>query len=176
MDRDYDIFEQLPDSLRWRDAAHGLKKARQRLQEIAKSTTNECFLMHTPTMEVIARMNTAQGSGKRTVFQIAYDEQLLVTRAALLRRQGYEVTSVIGNETAKVVLSRHEHYDVFILGHAAPHEDRKQMVAWLKRRYPKGIVVALNPPQIRQLAGADYNIIQNGSEQLLSTVASAVGP
>ena len=39
------------------------------------------------------------------VFQIAYDGGLAIGRTKVLRLQGYEVVSVIGNEAAKLVLS-----------------------------------------------------------------------
>ncbi len=48
MERDYDLFERVPDnSPVWRGFAHGLENARRKLQELAKRTTNECFAIHT---------------------------------------------------------------------------------------------------------------------------------
>lgn len=50
----------------------------------------------------------SQSDGKR-VFQIAYDEMLLVSRAELLKSRGYEVSSAPGNDDAKRILDKREH-------------------------------------------------------------------
>jgi hypothetical protein len=178
MDREYDIFERLPDdSLMWRVVVSGLENARQKLHEFAKGTTTEFLAMHTPTRQVVARINRPRVDGRATkrVFQIAYTEQLRVARAELLRCHGYGIVSVIGNESAKVLLSSIQHYDLFIIGHAAPEQIRKEMAAWLRANYPKVRILALNPP-LQQLSGADYNTIVDSSEKWLSLVATAVSP
>ena len=38
-------------------------------------------------------------SNRKIVFQIAYDEMLLIKRAELLKNRGYEVSPVLGNES-----------------------------------------------------------------------------
>lgn len=177
MERQYDIFERFPDhSLIWRGRVCGLDNARRKLHEIATRTSNECSAMYVPTRQVVALENVWRLNGrpvKRVVIQIAYDENLLSERADLLGRRGYEVLSVLGNERAQVVLSAGQHCDLFIIGHAAPEQTRKEMVAWLRREYPKVPIVALNP-DYRKLAGADFNVKLNGAEVWLSMVATAV--
>lgn len=177
MQREYEIFEQLADgSLIWRGHASGLASVRQRLEEVASQTKNECFAIHLLTKDVVARLNLgcpASAFPKRTVFQIAYDSELASRRAAALRAHGYEVVSVIGNEAAKLVLTLPQNLDAFLIGHAAPEDQRKEMVAWLKARYPAVRVVALNSPTVRELSGADYNSRLNGPETWLPFVAMA---
>jgi hypothetical protein len=179
MERQYDLFERLEDNeLMWRGCVWGLENARRRLQGIAEKTTNECFAIYTPTRQIVALLNAARSShraAKPVVFQIAYDQHRLVTRAELLRHSGYEVVSVVGNEAAKVVLSTQEQYcNLFIVGHAAPEETRKEMVDWLKAKYPNVRILALNPTD-HQLAGADYNAHYfNGPNQWLSIVEGVV--
>ncbi len=109
----------------------------------------------------------------KRIFQIAYTEQLRSERAELLRHLGYAVISVIGNESAKVLLSANPHNDLalFIVGHAASERTRKEMVDWLKEKYPKVKVLALNPPN-SQLPSADYNAIQNRPENWLPFVST----
>lgn len=137
MERDYDLFERLQDnSLVWRGSVHGLENARRKLQELAKRTTNECFATYTPTRQIVALVNIAQAGqlpAKRVVFQIAYDEQQLFTRTELLRQNGYEVVSVVGNEAAKIVLSSPQDCDLFIVGHAAPEQARKEWLIGLRQ-------------------------------------------
>ena len=115
--------------------------------------------MHLPTKEVVARLNVRSSRGvgrKPVVFQVAYDSGRATAPTMVLRLQGYEVVSVIGNEAAKVVLSMPEQYDFFIVGHAAADQTREEMVSWLKAHYPGVRILALNPPKVSELAGADY--------------------
>ncbi len=112
-----------------------------------------------------------QSDGKR-VFQIAYDEMLLVSRAELLKNRGYEVSSALGNDGAKRILDKRERYRIFIVGHAAPKETREDMVRWLRANFPNTKILVVNPPSLAILAGADYNVVLNGPEEWLSIVAN----
>ncbi|MGA9790421.1 MAG: hypothetical protein WBQ43_06995 [Terriglobales bacterium] len=114
---------------------------------------------------------TSNGDG---VFQIAYDETLLITRSELLKNRGYEVSSALGNDGAKRILDRRERYRLFIVGHAAPRETREEMVRWLKANFPNTKILVVNPPSSAILAGADYNVVLNGPEEWLSIVANTV--
>ena len=58
MERDYDIFERLPDaSVRCLIRVHGTLHVPKILEERGKQTTNECFAMNIRTREIIARVN-----------------------------------------------------------------------------------------------------------------------
>ena len=58
MQRDYDIFERLPDaSVRCLTRVHGTLHVPQVLEARGKQTTNECFAMNIRTREIIARVN-----------------------------------------------------------------------------------------------------------------------
>jgi len=105
------------------------------------------------------------------VFQIGYDTGRAQARTKQLRLHGYEVVSVVGNE-AKLVLTLPQECDFFIVGHAAPEERRAEMVAWLKAKYPQIRILAVNGPQICELAGADFNVKLNGPEVWLPLIAS----
>ncbi len=178
MDREYELFERLTDgSPIWHGSVTGLRDARLKLQEIAKTTTNECLAIYLPTGEIVARLNVglSRGAiGKPLVFQIAYDERLAIARSEVLRLHGYEVVSVIGNEAAKIVLSLPQNCDLFIIGHSGAEEDRKEMVVWLKTKYPGVRILALNPG-ILELSGAHHNVKLNGPETWLPVIASALG-
>lgn len=178
MKREYELFERFPDeSLMWRGHIAGLQEARGLLDEIARQTSNECFVMHLGTQEVLFRANVAgaaQSLAKQAVFQIAYDEHLGMVRAALLRTKGYHVAWVVGNDAAMVMLcDRKKHFDLFIVGHNARDEQRRKMVAWLKENYPGVKILAINPTQLRELPGADYNAVINGPENWMPFVSSA---
>jgi hypothetical protein len=58
MDRDYDIFERMPDaSVHCLVRVHGTLHVRSVLEARGKQTTNECFAINIRTREVIARVN-----------------------------------------------------------------------------------------------------------------------
>jgi hypothetical protein len=106
------------------------------------------------------------------ILQIAYDESLLITREQLLRSRGYEVVSVMGNEDAKRLLAiPGQYYRLFIVGHAAPQQAREEIAHWLKERFPKIQVLALNGPYQDKVVAADLNAILDGPDAWLSAVA-----
>jgi hypothetical protein len=111
----------------------------------------------------------------RRVLQIGYDEALMVTRELLLEKRGYEVVSVLGDSAAKEVLSRGGAYDLFIVGHAASADRRRNLVQWLKINFPDVKVVSLNPPHQGGVPHADYNIPLDGPEEWLRAVRLAIG-
>jgi hypothetical protein len=58
MERDYDIFERLPDaSVRCLTRVHGTRHVPKVLEERGKQTANECFAMNIRSREIIARVN-----------------------------------------------------------------------------------------------------------------------
>src|SRR5207245_10453432 len=98
-----------------------------------------CVASSEQTQQVVSQMNVP--SAKRTIkriFQISYDEAAGLRRTEVLRSRGYGVISVLGNEAAKVLLSSIQHYDLFIVGHAATEETRREIVDWLKANYQIG--------------------------------------
>jgi hypothetical protein len=106
------------------------------------------------------------------ILQIAYDESLLITREQLLRSRGYEVVSVMGNEDAKSLLAiPGQYYRLFIVGQAAPQQAREEIAHWLKERFPKIQVLALNGPYQDKVVAADLNAILDGPDAWLSAVA-----
>jgi hypothetical protein len=116
-------------------------------------------------------LDPAQWRGHK-IFQIAYDEILLITRAELLKKRGYEVSSVLGNEDARRVLSKGGDYRVFLVGHAAPQQERQEMARWIRNNFPQAKILALNYPEIGRLPEADFNFILNGPEEWLATIGS----
>jgi len=183
VDRDYEIFECLSDGfVMWRARETGLRNARLKLDALLRQTGQEYFAIHLMTRDVIfATDQSRAGSGRATkrIFQIAYTEALRVSRSELLRSLGYPVVSVVGNEAAMTLLTtlRHDKLDiaVFIVGHAAPADARKEMVEWLKANYPMAKVLALNSPN-QQIELADYNVKQNGPDSWLPLVMSNISP
>jgi len=182
MDREYEIFECQPDgSVMWCARASGLQNTRSQLDGLLRDTGKEYFGLHLSTGVIIFAADSTvifERAAKR-VFQIAYTDQLRLSRAELLRSLGYAVISVVGDEAAKVLLTtlRRDNLGIalFIVGHAAPAEARKEMVYWLKANYPTAKILVLNPPN-QQIPNADYNVRQNGPEAWLPLVATLIPP
>ena len=173
MHRVYEIFEVMPNGSPQRvTVVSGLEFAKVAIQDLVKHTRNECSVVDAKTHQVVIQMNLARAKLRaiRRIFQIAYDEDLGLRRAELLRSRGYGVISVVGNQAAKLLLSSILHYDLFIVGHAAPQEARREIVSWLKAEYPRVKILALNSPN-QQILRADYNVRQNGPENWLPIVA-----
>jgi hypothetical protein len=164
----FDIFKVESSVLRWMEAAVDLGRAKARVKVLAASSPGEYIILNQNTGEKIS----IKSDTKRIVFQIGYDEKGLNARAELLRRFGHEVISVQDNDAAKVALLSIHDVDVFIVGHTAAEQTRKEMVAWLKANYPKVKIVALNPSR-DQLLGADYNVVLNDHDEWLSLLAAA---
>jgi hypothetical protein len=57
MNREYDLFESLPDGAHiWRAAIVGREAAVAKLKELASKSANEFVAMHLPTKEIVAKM------------------------------------------------------------------------------------------------------------------------
>ena len=171
MHRVYEILEVMPDgsSLK-RAVVSGLEFAKVALEELSKRTTNECFAADEKTHQVVAQLNVPRAKRRiKRIFQISYDEAAGLQRAEVLSSLGYGVISVLGNEAAKVLLSSIQHYDLFIVGHAATVETRREIVDWLKTNYPQVKILAMNTAD-QQLPNADYNAKQDGPENWLPIV------
>jgi hypothetical protein len=175
---EYDVFEVLPDGSRVpRASLPGLEAVWEELSRLAKRTTNELLATHTQTHQVVAQLNVppALERARKVIFQVAYTEALGVARSDELTRRGYRVVTVIGNERAKRVLTESgQHYDLFVVAHAAPKSIREAMVAWLRANYPNGKILALNPAHER-LHDVSYNAPLHSRETWMPIIARALG-
>ena len=177
MYRVYEVFEVLANGVPQKvTVVTGLEVAKSRLHALADRTINECFAADAETHQIVAHVNIPAMKRRniKRILVISYDEQLGHQRAAVLRSRGYEVVSIVGNEAAKILLTPNERYDFFIVGHTAAAETRQEMVLWLKEKYPRVKILALNPPQ-QKVSGADFNVQYDGSEKWLPIVARELG-
>ena len=152
-------------SLQWLEGAVSVERATARVKVLTASSPGE-YVITNLTGKV-------EFPPKRTMFQIGYDENELNARAEMFRRCGLEVISVADNESAKRALSSIRNVDVFVVGHAAPEQTRREMVEWLKATFPKVKIVALIPSANRELSRADYNIVLNDWDKWPSLLAVA---
>jgi len=154
-------------SLRWMEAAANAERAKACAKVLAASAPGEYVVTNLTGEKVSVKSQT-----KRIMFQVGYDEKELMARAELFRRVGHEVISVADNEAAKKALISIHNVDVFVVGHTAPEQTRKEMVDWLKENFPKVKIVALVPSGNRRLPYADYNIVLNDWDEWMSLLAA----
>ena len=152
-------------SLQWLEGAVSVERATARVKVLTASSPGE-YVITNLTGKV-------EFPPKRIMFQIGYHEKELNARAEMFRRCGLEVISVADNESAKRALTSMRNVDVFVVGHAAPEQTRKEMVEWLKATFPKVKIVALIPSANRELSRADYNIVLNDWDKWPSLLAVA---
>jgi len=171
----FDIFRVEPNGeVLWIKSAEDLKSARLAVKELMAASPREYIIhSHSTNNDLVIKPPTAKRTAKPVIFQIAYDQQLMASRAAVLKAHGFKVISVIGNEAAKAALETPRHYSLFILGHGAPPSARREMADWLKANYPTVALLALNPPYQQELEPADYNVVLNGPEEWLFVVEAS---
>jgi DNA-binding response OmpR family regulator len=88
------------------------------------------------------------------VLSISYDAVLLNTRAMMLQREGYTVTSAQTLHDA-IRLSRQAYFDAAIIGHSIPIEDQMQMATAVRQNCPGAVLIALARREGERLAFAD---------------------
>lgn len=152
-------------TLQWLEGAVSVERATARVKVLTASSPGE-YVITNLTGKV-------EFPPKRIMFQIGYDEKELNARAEMFRRCGLEVISVADNDSAKRALSSIRNVDVFVVGHAAPEQTRREMVEWLKATFPKVKIVALIPSANRELSRADYNIVLSDWDKWPSLLAVA---
>lgn len=169
----FDIFRhEANEEVLWIKSVDSFKAARLAVKELMASSPHEYMIYshRTNNRLVVKPRPPARRNGKPLIFQIAYDQLLMESRARLLEADDFRVISVVGNDAAKAALEIPHNYALFLVGHGAARDARKEMADWLKTKYPKVPILALNPPYQQELKPADYNIVLNGPEEWLFIV------
>ncbi len=115
---------------------------------------------------------TPPQSASRRILQIAYYENLLHTRAAMLQRSGYLVCSVLGNDEAKAAAAKLvPGMDLVMIGFSGSYSDRSAMTRWLKQQHPSVPVVVLQAYSSERFPDADYTTLSEDPEVWLRAIA-----
>lgn len=104
----------------------------------------------------------------KRILSVSYDEPLLKTREMLLQRQGYAVTSALGYIDA-IESCKPPQFDLLILGHSIPDNDKKQLMNAF-RRIGKAPILALRRHGEVMPDGADAHVYPDDIAALLDTV------
>lgn len=102
------------------------------------------------------------------VLSISYDVSLLQTRALMLSHEGFEVESAVGFSAAIQACELRD-FDLVIIGHSIPPEDKEAIVKEL-RRVCATPVLALRKANESPLDSAEYNLDSGDPHRFLSYV------
>lgn len=102
------------------------------------------------------------------ILSISYDKALLHTRAMMLSREGFEVESALGF-TAAIQACKKGKFDLVIMGHSIPSEDKSAIVKQL-RAVCSTPVLALRRPNEAPVKTAEYNLDSGDPQRFLGYV------
>jgi DNA-binding response OmpR family regulator len=107
---------------------------------------------------------------KARILSISEDEILLRTRHLIFEKEGYEVVSVHGINSA-MEHSKEGDFDILVIGHSIPHEN-KEKIARAFRQASQGAIVSLRRDAGEQVVveGADYHV-EADPEPMLALIA-----
>jgi DNA-binding response OmpR family regulator len=85
------------------------------------------------------------------------------------------VTTVVGSD-AGMEAAESGKFTAFIVGHAAPEAERLRLIRWLKQKFPKIPVIALDRSRLsgQQFGEADCVVNADTPEQLLQGVSECL--
>src|SRR5690348_5594836 len=88
------------------------------------------------------------------ILSISYDATLLQARELLIRGKGHEVVSALGFHRGSEACHLGE-FDLFILGHSIPPEDKLDLIRCFREKNPGVPVIALSHPHESPLKEVD---------------------
>ena len=103
------------------------------------------------------------------ILSVSYDEALLTTRQQILEKRGHSVTSASGLEGALQLCDSNTEFDLFIVGHSIPHEQKETLIEHFTAKRPAARVIALKRIGEQQVQGATLLVEPNPTE-ILSAV------
>jgi DNA-binding response OmpR family regulator len=109
---------------------------------------------------------------KSRILSVSYDEPLLRTRHMLLQREGYQVVSSLGFDNS-LEYCKNGGFDIFVLGHSIPHEEKRKLVASFRTQCPGPIISLRRSYGEQPVDGADYQI-EPDPEPLLKLISELV--
>ena len=102
------------------------------------------------------------------ILSISYNKALLQTRALMLSHEGFEVESAVGF-SAVVHAFENGRFDLVIMGHSIPPDDKATIIKQLKA-VSNTPILALRRPNEEPLQVAEYNFDSGDPQLFLSYV------
>ena len=109
------------------------------------------------------------------VLSISYDETLLLTRELMLKGEGHDVVSALGFHRGSEACRRGG-FDLFILGHSIPKDDKLDLIQYFREKNPGGRVIALTRANESRLKEVDLYLNPGEPAELLRGLAFLINP
>ena len=103
----------------------------------------------------------------KRILSVSYDDILVVTRQMLLENSGYQVTSALGF-TKAVEQCQHSGFDLFILGHSIPEDDKLHLIRTFRENCPAPILSLERPGEKR--ISCDFHASPDEPQKFLKVV------
>ncbi len=107
------------------------------------------------------------------ILSVSYDQTLLNLRRQVLESKGHAVTSACGLRDALQHCDSDTPFDLFILGHSIPHEEKEALLERFRANRPAAPVVALKRLGEEYVTGADA-FIEPNPDQLLKAITKLI--
>jgi DNA-binding NtrC family response regulator len=148
----------------------GLESALQAIQH----RVDDYILKPAPVDQLIATLEQklAERRPRGRILSVSYDEVLLRTRQMLLEREGYEVVSTMGYADS-LEQCRDGGFDLFVLGHSIPQQEKERMVEAFRRVCPAPIISLRRNAGDQFVDAADFHI-EPDPEPLVKLIADVV--
>ncbi len=100
------------------------------------------------------------------ILNVGREGNLLQTRAAILRGQGFRVENATSAEEA-VVRCRQELFDAVVIGHTLEREEQEAVIRWARRRKPTPRIIVLYRISPKEAEGAHLAIDSHDTPEAL---------
>jgi DNA-binding NtrC family response regulator len=107
----------------------------------------------------------------KRILSVSYDVSLLATRKMLLEQKGYVVENALGFSKA-LTSCRAGGFDLFILGHSIPHDDKLALIESFRAHCPSPIVSLERHGE--DFVPCDYHASPDAPEKFLETIENVL--
>jgi len=109
------------------------------------------------------------------ILSISYEPTLLITRELLLRQLGHTVVSAEGFAQAFKACKNGDNFDLLILGHSIPHDDKLEMISEARKTCGCPVLALLRHGET-PLPGIERSIDSWEPQAFMQAVGEMLGP
>ncbi len=109
-----------------------------------------------------------------TIVQVEYRPSLLSAREDILQSLRHPVVAVLGSRAARSLDLSHRQVGVVVIGHGAPWEERRNLIAHFRETLPGVPIVALLRRRDEDFDCSDFNCSADNPPIWLRTVNQAL--
>ena len=117
-------------------------------------------------------LSVSKAAPKPRILSVSYDELLLRMRHMILQNESYAVVSTHGFDQS-MQQCRKGGFDLFVLGHSIPNQDKRQMVETFRRKCAAPIISLTRGASEQRVDQADFHM-EPDPETLLKLISEIV--